>query len=248
MPTHRLRVTRRALADLGLGRIYYGLPAEDLADEHDLLGSFVKNRTDQPYGTESTKRVRPKCFNLHTRDPWRGITWYDEAQEICWLVGATGQHDYTLFEVRSLNDEIRPTSEDYADLELLSQETEDVFIDQVVAQAPELMSLALSRTNTEHRMPIAGVIDTGVFVEVLVVPGAGPIEEVFVSFQMPPLPGMQVPSDFCETIFWVLAPEAQEAEVDRDVSHHPRPGEDAPARSSIAGANREPWTASTQST
>jgi len=224
VPTHRLRVTRRALADLRLGKIYYGLSAEELEDEHDLLGSFVKNRTEQPYGTQATQRVRPKCFNLHTRDPWRGITWYDATHDICWLVGATSQHDYGLFEERSLNDEIRPTAEDYADLELFSQEKEDAFIDLVVAQAPELMALALSQPNTEHRMALAGAVDTGVFVEVLVVPGEGTIEEVFVSFQLPPVPGTQVPSDFCEAIFWLLAPDAQEGEVDRDVGHHPRPG------------------------
>jgi hypothetical protein len=224
MPTHRLRVTRRALADLRLGKIYYGLPAEDLEGEHDLLGSFVKNRTEQPYGTESTRRVWPKCFNLHTRDPWRGITWYDEAHDICWLVGVSSQHNYALFEERSLNDEICPTAEDYADLELFTQKTEEAFIDLVCAQAPGLMALALTRPNTEHRMPLAGAVDTGVFVEVLVVPGEGEIEEVFVSFQLPPLPGLQVPSDFCEAIFWLLAPDAQEAEVDRDVGHHPRSG------------------------
>jgi hypothetical protein len=223
VPTHRLRVTRRALADLRLGKIYFGLPAEDLEGEHDLLGSFVKNRTEQPYGTESTQRIRPKCFNLHARDPWRGITWYDEAHDICWLVGATSQHNYALFEERSLNDEIRPTAEDYADLELFTQNTE-AFIDLVCAQAPGLMALAVTQPNTEHRMPLAGAVDTGVFVEVLVVPGEGEIEEIFVSFQLPPLPVMQVPSDFCEAIFWLLAPDAEEAEVDRDVGHHPRPG------------------------
>ena len=161
---------------------------------------------------------------MHTRDPWRGITWHDEAHDICWLVGATSQHNYALFEERSLNDEIRPTAEDYADLGLFSQETEDTFIDLVIAQAPELMALAVDRPNTEHRMPIAGAVDTGVFVEVLVVPGEGEIEEVFVSFQLPPLPGMQVPSDFCEAIFWLLVPDAQETEIDRDIGHHPRPG------------------------
>jgi len=199
-------MTRRALADLRLGKIYYGVPAEELEDEHDLLGSFVKNRTEQPYGTQSTQRVRPKCFNLHTRDPWRGITWYDEAHDSCWLVGATSQHNYALFEERSLNDEIRPTAEDYADLEPFSQETEDAFIDQVVAQAPELMALAAARPNTEHRMALAGAVDTGVFVEVLVVPGEGEIEEVFVSFQLPPLPGMQVPSDSAKRSSGCLRP------------------------------------------
>jgi len=217
-------VTRRALADLRLGKIYYGLPAAELEEEHDLLGSFVKNRTEQPYGTQATQSVRPKCFNLHTRDPWRGATWYDEAHDICWLVGATSQHNYALFEERSLNDEIRPTAEDYADLELFSQETEEAFIDLVIAQAPALMALATARPNTEHRMALAGAIDTGVFVEVLVVPGEGEIEEVFVSFQLPPLPGTQVPSDFCEAIFSLLVPDAQETEVDRDVWQHPRLG------------------------
>ena len=185
----------------------------------------MKNRTEQPYGAKQTEHVKPECYNLHTRDPWRGITWYDKDGDICWLVGATSQHDYALFETRSVNNEIIPTAEDYADLaQVLSEEEEGVFIDRAASEAPDLMARATATPNQEHRALIAGTLDTGVFVELLVIADEGDIAEVYVSFQMPPLAGVTLPPDFCEAVFWLLAPEADDADVLRNVDTHPRPG------------------------
>lgn len=141
------------------------------------------------------------------------------------LVGATSQHDYTLFETRSVNNEIVPTAQDYADLEqVLSAEAESHFLDRAAVEAPGLMARAADEPNQEHRAVIAGTLDTGVFVDVLVVVDEGQIEEIYVSFQMPPLPGVALPQDFCEVVFWFIAPDADEADVLRNVDSHPRPG------------------------
>src|SRR4051812_21774559 len=84
----RLRVTRRALQDLGLSADYAGIPAEELVERHAVIGSFVTKRRQSPIGQEVTYLPVTKAttYNLH-RGTARGLTWHDEDLDVVWLLG-----------------------------------------------------------------------------------------------------------------------------------------------------------------
>src|SRR5215210_9012419 len=85
----RLRLTRRAMRDLGLNsNELAGTPAEELTDQHEVIAAFVAKRGQSPTGQEVTYLPVTKAttFNLH-RGTARGLTWHHEDLDVVWLLG-----------------------------------------------------------------------------------------------------------------------------------------------------------------
>lgn len=88
-----LRLTRRALADLGLDdQTSAGLPADELVDRHPMIAAFVERRGQNPEGQEAIQlpESRAIVYSLHS-GRWRGLTWSEPDLGLVWLLGA-GYH------------------------------------------------------------------------------------------------------------------------------------------------------------
>lgn len=116
-----------------------------------------------------------------------------------------------------------PTEEDYLDLELTLEEARS-FVVQVSEQAPALMEKARQHPGEETRGVIAERLGVGVVVEVVVVPGEDEsLEEVWIGFEMPPLPGdCELPAqpEWITVVLAAMLPvEATLDNVDLDLDH-----------------------------
>jgi hypothetical protein len=112
-----LRVTRRALADVGLKALAGPkVHLEASKHQHPILETFVEKRGNEPIGQEQTLGIKAPVYNLHARNPWRGVTWYDEQSKVCRLLGVTAR-DYNELVARAKVGDLEPTVDDYADLE-----------------------------------------------------------------------------------------------------------------------------------
>lgn len=193
----QFRLTRRALDDLDLDvETYARRPASDFVEAHDVVRAFVDQRSQDPKGQEWTKLpvTSAPAYNLH-HGRYRGLTWHDEDNDVVWLLGVgwheSGSRDdaYTVLKRRDEAGDLMPTEQDYLDLEMTLEEARS-FVVQVSEQAPALIAEARGRPGEEVRGVIAGRLGVGVQVEVVVIPGEDErLEEVWIGFGLPPLPG-----------------------------------------------------------
>jgi hypothetical protein len=193
----QFRLTRRALEDLDLDvETHARRPASDFLDAHDVVRTFVDQRSQDPKGQEWTKLpvTSAPVYNLH-RGRYRGLTWHDEDNDVVWLLGVgwheSGSRDdvYVRLKRRDEVGTLMPDEQDYVDLEMTLEETRS-FVVQVSEQAPALVAQARERPGEEVRGLVAGRLGVGVQVEVVVIPGEDEtLEEVWVGFGMPPLAG-----------------------------------------------------------
>lgn len=193
----QFRLTRRALDDLDLDvETYARRPASDFVEAHDVVRAFVDQRSQDPKGQEWTKLpvTSAPAYNLH-HGRYRGLTWQDEDNDVVWLLGVgwheSGSRDdaYTVLKRRDEAGDLMPTEQDYLDLEMTLEETRS-FVVQVSEQAPALIAEARGRPGEEVHGVIAGRLGVGVQVEVVVIPGEEErLEEVWIGFGLPPLPG-----------------------------------------------------------
>lgn len=233
----QLRLTRRALDDLGLSADFALLPATDYRDQHDVIACFVEKREQSPIGAEVTQLpvTAVTAFNLHC-GRFRGLTWHDEESDVVWLLGVgwheSGSRDdaYEVLKGRDTQGLLMPDEQDYLDLEATLEE-EQAFVAQVNVQAPALVDEARARGGVEVRGIIAGRLSVGVTVEAVEVPGEGRIEEVWVAFEMPPVPGECRLPPHPQWIMVVLAAmvavEVRLEDLDFD-GQFPRPGGSRP--------------------
>jgi hypothetical protein len=191
----QLRLTRRALADLGLDTLALARrPAGDYADRHEVVRKFVELRSQSPVGQESTQLPATKApvFNLHC-GRWRGLTWHDEEAGVVWLLGAgwheTGSIDdaYERLKRRDRDESLMPTLEDYLDLEATWEENRD-FSYQVSQEAPALLAQARSHFDVEVHALIAERLELAVLIHREAVED-GCLEEIAVGFSLPPRDG-----------------------------------------------------------
>lgn len=113
----RLAVTRRCLEeDLGLS------PDEDWRTaDSELLRAFQERRSRHPTGSdgriaEVSGFTSAPVYSLHVgRD--RAATWYDQEEQIVWLLGVGRAHDYDYLRRLAERDRLLPTVEDYERLE-----------------------------------------------------------------------------------------------------------------------------------
>ncbi len=235
----QLRLTRRALADLGLDpRQYSRRDARDYVSAHPVVRAFVERRSQGPRGQETTHLpvTAATVYNLHVGRS-RGLTWHDEEADVVWLLGA-GLHEsgsaadaYAVLKERDRAGSLMPDEADYLDLEMTASETAD-FVRQVALQAPQLVDEARRNPATEVRGLIAGRLEVGVQVERADDPVTGDfLEEVWIGFRMPPQPG---PTELPSQPEWALAVLAAMVPVPVSFSDldfggtFPRPGGTAP--------------------
>jgi hypothetical protein len=219
----QLRLTRQALRDLDLSiEKYSRKSATEYVDDNDMVASFVEMRSQSPVGQETTRLpvTRATVWNIHY-GRCRGLTWHDVNADVVWLLGVgwheTGSLDdaYVQIKNRDHHERLMPTVEDYRDLELTQAETLD-FITQVSIQAPSLLETARLYPGVE----IPGVIAERIKVSVLVyvIPGDQgfeSLEDIYISFEMPPIEGPCVLPTQPEWIQIVLAAMLPEADSNR---------------------------------
>jgi hypothetical protein len=140
--------TRASLADLGLEtRIGEPFDPALLSRRSDLLARFYAQRSLDPAGTERTQGVRGAVFNLHARNPLRGVTWWDESVNVVFLLAATREHDHTVFTQRDAVGTLRPTAADYADVAAFRSRLDEDFdyddlLDEIEPQIADMLTEA----------------------------------------------------------------------------------------------------------
>lgn len=131
MRSPHLRVTARCLReDLGLdASSYAGRDARYYCAEHEILRVFVTKREGAPAVGEQVKGIEPfgRYISLH-HGRWRGLTVWDPAHDVCWLVAFSETHaahedrDAYNYFMQLGGDKLLPTADDYELLEEVSTE------------------------------------------------------------------------------------------------------------------------------
>lgn len=221
-----LRVTRQALEDVGLkSEAGPAFDVEASQRKHDILEAFVSKRDNSPVGQEPTLGIKASVYNLHGPNPWRGVTWYDEDNSVCWLLGVS-PHDYRLFVQRAKDGTLLPSEDDYADLMLARDpsaldDSLEHFIEVLTADACELLARAEAEPNTEVNAVLAGTLTTALFTEVVALEEPD-CADVYVAFRMPPRAGFQLPEDLLVVATAAVLPDANFDDIDWHFPQFPR--------------------------
>jgi hypothetical protein len=85
---------------------------------------FRDQRSIDPSGTQGPLRSvgRGDIHALHGPAGGRAATWFDQTTSVCWFLGFTPNHDYSLFETRAANEELLPDEDDETILEIEQEE------------------------------------------------------------------------------------------------------------------------------
>jgi hypothetical protein len=219
-----LRLTRRALADLGLDAALRGRSAWDLIDQHQVIRAFVERRSQRPQGQETTQLPasrRAVVFNLHV-GRWRSLTWHDEAEDIVWLLGVgehrTGDHDdaYEVLKRRDCAATLLPDEDDYADLEPEPR----TFVQALADVATTIVEQALAMPGQPVTNDLAGILQVRVLAQPINEASDG--AEIWIGFQMPPLRPNALPPAWPTTVVAAFLPNA--APDDLQYCCYPFPG------------------------
>ncbi len=182
-----LRVTLRCVIE------DVGFPADARFEElrrHEIVRALVRERSDR---TEGTRQVSPltsgrKVWVLGHGHDHRGGTWFDEANEVVWLVAYRLHRSGTsedFFPYCKMLDEHRrlfPQLEDYGEL---VKDRDQRFVYALLIQAPQVLKEARARAGAEVSTVLGGA-ETGVVVDVVET-----LEEITVAFDMRTLePGL----------------------------------------------------------
>lgn len=221
----RLAVTRRALRDLHVNvRVHAGRDPEDLRDEHQLLQKFVELRSERPIGQEPTLGITG-FWNLHGTNPWRGVTWHDEASGVVWLCAA-GPHDYGEFVDLDRVGDLVPNTQDYADLEQrIESEQQQPFEDVATPQILRLRAKAEASPGEEQSDFIADEVQVSMLFEQL--DPSEPEADLYVGIQLPrvgvrPLPPRDISVVMASMVCGEDVAFGSDA-IDWNVGHFPRP-------------------------
>lgn len=188
----KLRVTRRALEDLGIKPELAGSAAEFLEDKHEVVKAFVKVRSQSPSGQEATKLpvTKTPVWNLHA-GRWRALTWHDAQEDVVWLLGA-GWHEsgsiddaYAVLKRRDQAGDLFPTIDDYLDLE----PSPDQFVDELARRNEALRNAALSCPDQVVEATLCDTLN----VRLLTREG-----HFYLGLTMPPLQPGVLPNDWLE--------------------------------------------------
>lgn len=232
-----LRLTRRALDDLGLpvGELCCR-DAVTYADQSAVVKAFVGLRSQSPIGQEITRLpvTGAPVFNLHA-GRHRGLTWHDEESGVVWLLGV-GWHEsgsaddaYAVLKARDDAGTLFPGEDDYLDLELTLEEAKD-FAVVVGKEVPALIKEARANPGSEIRGRIAGRINLGVAVDVVVIVDTEAMQ-LWVAFEMPfdeGEVGLPQTGDLVRTVLAAMVPvEVHLDDVDF-AAEFPRPGGNKP--------------------
>lgn len=137
------------------------------------MAAFYSKRTTRPEGQEKLQGVPSSAgvWNLHARDPYRGVTWYDTDADVVFLLAFT-PHNYREFVTRWKASNLLPKPADYVDFEAHVRRLsglDDEFIDVVEAADPDLVRRALSAPGTVVEEVLGEELAAAALLEVLVI-------------------------------------------------------------------------------
>jgi hypothetical protein len=156
-----LRLTRRALSDLGLDlEACRGRSAWELVGQHEVIEAFV----DLQHHPRAAQRLRPSPVTwarvtLLPAGEWFGLVWDDEENGVCWLLGALprglGEEGTRQLLHRDEVGALFPTEADYQDLEPTVDETHH-FVVQAAAVGRQLIDSLRANPDQPRSVEIAG--------------------------------------------------------------------------------------------
>ncbi|HEY4281344.1 MAG TPA: hypothetical protein VGM91_24240 [Conexibacter sp.] len=162
-----LRITRRCLEeDLGVS----GDSAFEDVSQREIVKAFVKDRRDRVH---DTRQVAPltcgvPVWVLARGDDHRAATWYDEDEEVVWLLAygihRSGEPDDFFPDCKQIDaaDRLLPVAEDYT---RMFDERGERFVHAVRIEAPLILRAAREAPG-EHRYMLGGEFGACITVEV----------------------------------------------------------------------------------
>lgn len=212
---YQLRLTHSALEDLGLPSELAVLPADAYADRHECVQAFVERRSQHPEGPEATflPVTAAPVHNLHC-GRHRGLTWYDEARGVVWLLGV-GWHEgssrddaYEVLKTRDESGDLFPDESDY----LALRPNPERFAHELDERSTELLERAAT-TGEPQDAVIAEALRVVVEIEVVAV-GDQSLREVSLHVGMPPLARGVIPSDWTPVVLAAFFREADLQDIE----------------------------------
>jgi len=161
---NRLAVTARCLVeDIGLSR---DADWEEESVRIAVLRAFRERRGQDPEGPERILSVRryvsAPIFSLHSGDD-RAATWYDDVEDVVWLLGVGREHNYEHLEGLARRGTLLPT---YVDYDALDAEIPDRFeLERIGRQARDLREQARARPGLIIEGQLGGRVQVRVCVE-----------------------------------------------------------------------------------
>lgn len=157
---YTLRITRRCRDDLRVPRVGGAnlQGAEDGTPWSAIVAKFRNQRSISVESTEGSLRDvgRPDIYALHGPDGARACTWFDQNEQVCWMLAFTPEHDYALFEGRANVGELLPSVDDYVELEL--EREADSFEERVLPGVRHLAETAIAAPGTEHKGSVGDLV------------------------------------------------------------------------------------------
>ncbi len=166
---YELRVTSRCLQE-DLGRTTTA-PFDDLKN-HEIIKALVKRRRDTPHDTKLVSPLEggPQVYRLAYGDRHRGATWFDEDNQVVWLL-AYAQHKFKgsgdtfpYFKDLHVQGRLLPDEGDY---EALFNDRASRFAGVARHDALQLLQAARGAPGEEQRGLIGGEVGVGVAVEIV---------------------------------------------------------------------------------
>ena len=166
---YELRVTRRCLVeDL---RTESTLPFDDLKN-HEIIKALIKRRRDSSSDTKTVSPLPggPEVYRLAYGDRHRGATWFDEDNNVVWLL-AYAQHEFTgtddafrYFKDLHAQDRLLPEKADY---KWLLDDRASRFAGVARHDALQLLEAARAAPGEEQQGLVGGELGVGVAVEIV---------------------------------------------------------------------------------
>lgn len=212
---YQLRLTHRALEDLDLPPELAVLTADAYADRHECVQAFVERRSQDPEGPEATflPVTAAPVYNLHC-GRHRGLTWYDEARGVVWLLGV-GWHEgssrddaYEVLKNRDETGELFPDESDY----LALRPNPERFAYELDERSMELLDRA-EMTGEPQEAVIADALRVVVEVEVVEIESQS-LREVSLHVGMPPLAKGVIPSEWTPVVLAAFFRDADMQDIE----------------------------------
>ncbi len=194
----RLAVTRRCLEeDLEIP------PGTNWrAVSHQVLRAFVERRGQDPIGSERIAEVsaylRAPIHSLHV-GKHRAATWYDQEEQVVWLLGVGKSHDYNHLRQLAQEDRLLPTLDDYDRLAV------EVPPDAFAAALPTDVEQLVEAARREPDRIVVGYLAQRIPVRACLEPGDPPKLVVAISRRLTP-GDVELPPEWLTTVATAFYP------------------------------------------